>query len=353
MKSQPNRMLRSRAALATGALMLGGVLSTEVDSQAQGCVIARGAPVGLMTHTSTDGFPEAGDWSATVAHRWFRSDRHFVGKEEQKHRKENGTEVINDSHFIDAIATYNWTKQFSLSLTVPWVIHDRSSLYEHMGNASGQRFHTQAGGLADMRLSGNYWLIKPENYSKGNIAFGIGVKAPTGDYKATDVFYRPTGPQLRYVDSSIQPGDGGWGFFLETQGYHQIWGNLSGYFNGSYLFNPRERVEATNFSVPDSYLGRAGLAYTIWPKYGLALTLGGRIEGVPPEDAIGGSLGSRRPGYSLGIEPGIGMMYKQVTWTVTAPVAIERNRQRTFNAATTGDAAFADYSINSAFTYRF
>lgn len=352
MNSQPLRASRTRAAFVAAAL-LAVALFTQADSRAQGCVIARGAPAGLMTHTNPDGFPEPGDWQATIAHRWFRSDRHFVGREEQPQRQANGTEVINDSHFIDAIATYNVTKQFSLSLTVPWVIHDRSSLYEHMGNASGQRFHTQSGGLADMRLGANYWLIKPEKYDKGNIAFGIGVKAPTGDYKATDIFYRPAGPTLRYVDTSIQPGDGGWGFFLETQGYHQIWGNLSGYFNGSYLFNPRERVQATGFSVPDSYLGRAGLAYTIWPKYGLALTFGGRIEGVPPEDAIGGSLGSRRPGYSLGVEPGLSLMYKKFNFNLTTPVAIERNRQRTFNAAATGDAAFADYSVNSSLTYRF
>lgn len=333
--------------------MLGGVLSTQVDSHAQGCVIARGAPAGIMTHTTEDGFLGPNEWQATVAHRWFKSDRHFIGREEQPQRQANGTEVINDSHFIDVVGIYGITKQLSLNLTVPWVLHDRSSLYEHLGNASGQRFHTQSGGLADMRLGANYWLIKPEKYDKGNVAFGIGIKAPTGDYKATDIFTRPAGPTLRYVDSSIQPGDGGWGFFLETQGYHQIVGNLSAYFNGSYLFNPRERIEATGFSVPDSYLGRLGMAYTILPKYGLALSLGGRIEGVPPEDAIGGSLGSRRPGYSIAIEPGIGAMYKKFTFNLTTPVAIERNRQRTYNAATTGDAAFADYSINSSITYRF
>jgi hypothetical protein len=305
-----------------------------------------------MSHTH-DSFLQPNEWQASVAHRWFKSDRHFVGREEQPQRQANGTEVINDSHFIDLIGVYAITRQLSLNLTVPFVIHDRSSLYEHKGNASGQRFHSQASGLADMRLGAAYWLVKPDNYDKGNILFGIGIKAPTGDYEATDIFQRPAGPTLRYVDSSIQPGDGGWGFYLETQAYHQIWGNLSAYMNGSYLFNPRERITTTGFSVPDAYLGRVGLAYTILPKHGLTLSLGARIEGVPPEDAIGGSLGSRRPGYSLGIEPGIAFNKGRFSLNVTTPVAIERNRQRTFNAANTGDAAFADYSINSSISYRF
>jgi hypothetical protein len=346
-----DRLLRIGLKSAGIVLLLTGVLR-PAPVYSQGCVIARGAPVGAMSHTQ-DSLLKKGGWQATVAHRWFRSDRHFVGKEEQPQRQANGTEVINDSHFIDVVGTYAITRQLWASLTLPFVVHDRSSLYEHLGNASGQRFHTQASGLADMRLGANYWLMKPEKYNKGNISFGIGLKAPTGDYEATDTFIRPAGPTLRYVDSSIQPGDGGWGFYLETQGYHQIVGNLSAYMNGSYLFNPRERVPTTGFSVPDAYLGRAGLAYAIYPKYGLALSLGARIEGVPPEDAIGGSLGSRRPGYSLGIEPGISAMIGKFSMNITAPVAIERNRQRTYNAANTGDAAFADFSINTAISYQF
>ncbi len=323
-----------------------------VNAHGQGCVIARGANFSMMTHDH-DSFLQPGDWQASIAHRWFRSDRHFRGTHEEPHRKNEGTEVINDSHFLDLTGVYAFSRQFSLNLTIPFVVHDRSSLYEHKGNAAGERYHTQASGLADMRLGAAYWLVNPDRYHNGNIAFGAGVKAPTGDYEATDIFMRPTGPQERYVDTSIQPGDGGWGFFLETQGFHLIAGNLSTYFNASYTFNPREMVPSTRFSVPDSYLGRLGLAYAILPEHGVSLSLGGRIEGVPPSDAIGGSLGTRRPGYAIAIEPGISFHRGRLSVSVTAPVALERNRQRTFNAATTGDAAFADYSINSSISYRF
>lgn len=349
---KPSIRPRGSAASLLGLLLIAASQLFLANAHGQGCVIARGANVCLMTHTH-DSFLQPGDWQTTIAHRWFKSDRHFVGRQEQPQRKRDGTEVINDSHFLDVNATYAATRKLSFNLTIPFVYHDRSSLYEHKGNASGERYHTQARGLADIRLGASYWLVDPDKYQKGNIALGAGIKLPTGDYDARDTFIRTAGPQSRYVDSSIQPGDGGLGFFLEMQGYHQVVGNLSAYMNGSYLFNPRELVGSTGYSVPDSYLGRIGFAYSILPQHGLALSLGGRIEGVPPEDAIGGSLGRRRPGYAIAIEPGVSYTKGKVSINVTVPVAVDRNRQRTFNAATTGDAAFADYSINSSVSFRF
>jgi hypothetical protein len=47
------------------------------------------------------------------------------------------------------------------------------------------------------------------------------------------------------------------------------------------------------------------VGYTFLPKLGLTVTLGGRLEGAPPNDLIGSSGGRRRPGYAVSIEPGI------------------------------------------------
>lgn len=344
---------------AASLALVAGVFLNPADVLAQGCVIARGAPMCNIAHMH-DMSMEESKFTATVAHRWFRSDRHFRGSEEERHRQFLGTEVVNDSHFIDAIASYNFTPQISASIVVPFVVHDRSSLYEHLGNPSGQRFHTQASGLADVRVGGLYWLFNPQETPKGNISFGAGMKLPTGDYRATDTFTRPViGPEERRVDSSIQPGDGGWGAYIETQAYLHIWKGLSAYMQTSYLFNPANSTEmsintqTSDFSVPDSYLSRGGLSYLVLPKYGVSLSIGGRVEGVPPEDAIGENKGFRRPGYSVAIEPGISVDYKKLSVGVTAPVAMIRNRQRSFGVATTGDAAFADYSINTTVTWRF
>ena len=301
---------------------------------------------------------QAGHWEASLAYRWLHSDRHFVGGQEQPQRQANDTEVINDVHTFDLTATYAVHKRFSLALTLPFVYADRSSKYEHLGNTppTNPRFSTQAGGLGDVRLVGSVWLLDPEKHADGNFAFGVGVKAPTGEYQATDLFTRTNGPTLRYVDSSIQPGDGGWGLLLEAQGFQKIFDRTFAYVNATYLMNPRELVPSTGYSVWDAYLLRTGLIYAIWPSQGLSLSLGGRVEGVPAEDVVGGSEGFRRPGYSIDIEPGITWTRGKMSVNVSAPVALERNREKNVSDLRTGrhgDAAFADYLITSSITYRF
>lgn len=301
---------------------------------------------------------EAGHWQASLAYRWLPSDRHFVGGVEQPQRQADDTQVENNVHTFDFTATYAVTKRFSLALTLPFVFAERTSKYEHLGNnpPTNPRFTTQASGLGDLRLESSFWVLDPDKHTNGNFAFGLGVKAPTGNYEATDIFTRSTGPTLRYVDSSIQPGDGGWGMLLEAQAFQKVFDRTFAYMNATYLMNPREMIHNTGYSVWDSYLLRAGLVYSIWPSKGLSLSLGGRVEGVPAEDVIGGSEGFRRPGYSVGIEPGITWTHNKITVVVTAPVALERNREKNASDLRTGrhgDAAFADYIISSSIAYRF
>lgn len=320
------------------------------EGRSQGCVIARGG--GQSAVSDGSGLLEPGQWQVNAALRWFRSDRHFAGDVEQAERKANGTEVVNQSYFSDVTLTRAWTKRLGVSLTLPFVHHDRSSLYEHLGNASGKRFHTQASGLGDVRLGANYWVFNPENHRRGNVSVGVGVKAPTGDYEARDTFIRTSGPTERYVDTSIQPGDGGWGATVELQGYYHLTGGLYSYGNAFYLFNPKERVLSTGFSVPDAYMARGGFDFHVARVRGLALSLGSRIEGVPGNDAFGGSRGSRRPGFAVAVEPGATYQWGAYSGTLTVPVAVHRNRTTTYGSVRAGDAAFADYTINASFSIR-
>ena len=85
----------------------------------------------------------------------------------------------------------------------------------------------------------------------------------------------------------------------------------------------------------------------------MALSLGGRLEGVPPEDAVGDTVGRRRAGYAVSIEPGITWTYKKTSFNLTAPVALYRYRQYYAPAPGPNDAAFADFMILSSITYRF
>jgi hypothetical protein len=335
----------------SGLTCLLGLLLLPATGFGQGCVIARGGGNAMILNGS--GYLEPHQWQITTAYRYFKSHRHFAGNDEQYHRSDQGTEVYNMSHFVDLTATFAWTKRVNLNVTLPYVYHDRSSMYEHLGNNSGQRFTTSASGLADMRVSGTYWVFNPnEDDLRGNLAVGFGVKLPTGEYMARDTFHRPAGLQERYVDSSIQPGDSGWGYSFEAQGFREIAHGLSIYGSAVYLINPEGRVEDTGFSIPDSYLARGRFEFMVPAVKGLSVSLGARIEGVPGNDFFGHSNGSRRPGFATAVEPGFTLIRNRFSATVTVPLAIYRARTTTYGQNKAGDAAFADWSLNTSFSFR-
>jgi hypothetical protein len=80
------------------------------------------------------------------------------------------------------------------------------------------------------------------------------------------------------------------------------------------------------------------------------------MEGVPVEDWVGGSQGFRRPGYGISIEPGVTWSKGRYSVAISAPVALERNREKSVSElerGTHGDAAFADWFLTASFTVRF
>ena len=365
-----NRILSSAAAVAL--LLLGAATTQEVA--AQGCVAIRHFSSCTGGTKST---LSPGEFLFGVNYRYFESFRHFKGTVEQEERVELNTEVVNWSHALDLNATYGVTNQLYATVTLPLVYNIRSSLYEH-GRAS--RHETSSMGLADMRVGAGYWLLDPESYHNGNVAVGLGLKIPTGNAGATDFFHNvgadgsdadtlPDG-EIRPVDQSIQPGDGGWGVALDFQAFHTIVGTLGAYAGGFYLINPRDtnetftsrgRVNEHYMSVPDQFSVRAGLTLGL-PVTGLGAALGARYEGVPVEDLIGESNGFRRPGMVLSLEPGLSYGNGPFAANLSVPVALYRNRTRSITDIANGtnqsgepihgDAAFSDYLINLGVTYR-
>ncbi len=366
----------------TGSLLVvAGSLPCH-NAFAQGCVAARGAGMPSLCQTGLhlgETLPPSSGFQAAVGYRWLHSDRHFVGDVEQEQRQKEGSEVINDSHFMDVGLTYAFNSRFSATVTFPFVVHDRSQVVRSNDVARSilQRFHTQAAGLGDIRFEGNMWLLDPEKHSKGNVLLGLGFDAPTGEKDVRDTFQVFDGPSKqiaareRTVDQSIQPGDGGWGITLDLYAYRQIIPRLNAFVNGAYTFTPEEKNGVPTFrsnpfeaemSIGDSYMGRGGVEFVAWPKYGLTFSLAGRIEGVPVEDAFGGSDGFRRPGYAVSIEPGVAAMIGTWSFALNTPVAIYRNREQSVpdqqqQAATGtpqhGDAAFADYLVMFTVAKRF
>jgi len=347
------------------------LLLASIQLSAQGCVAVRNMSTTANVYDST----QDGRWQLSMNYRYFRSYKHFVGDEEQTERTEQKTNVINNDNSWLLGINYTHNKNWSFSAVIPILYIDRSSLYEHLGNTSGERYHTQSKGLGDIRLSGYYNALSGK---RGRLLVGVGAKLPTGNSNYADYFHKKAADgttvlQLLSVDQSIQPGDGGLGLTTELDGVLSISHNVFLYGGGVYLFNPRNTnntLRSSGSSAPltrwsynsvtDQFFARAGVRYMY---RNIQVGIGGRVEGIPSKDAFGKSDGFRRPGYIASAEPSVFYSTGNHTFGVNVPIAVVRNRTRSQNdiekgwdpktdKLAHGDAAFADYLISITYAYR-
>ena len=365
-------------------IVLALVFISNTEVYAQGCVAIKstGGTCSIEHPEGTDCTASSAKWLFSANARYFKSFRHYRGKEEQKERLEQHTEVINYQGTLDLSLTRVFNSRWSLLIDVPLLLNDRSSLYEH-GLVNGtyvknERRNTGSQGIGDVRVAAYRWMLNPVKVKNTNIRLGLGLKLPTGkpDYK--DYWYN-VGPggsrELRTVDQSIQPGDGGLGVTAELSGFYNVKPNFGFYGNFFYLANPREQNGVRTYretltpalaneaimSVPDQYMARAGFNYSLKSMQRLVFNAGARIEGIPVYDLIGGSGYFRRPGYIWSVEPGFNYQARKLNFYATVPVAIVRNRTQSVTdkensklrgTFVQGDAAFADYSINMGVAFK-
>ncbi len=344
----------------------------------QGCVSVRSTGCSSQSMNST---LAKGQLEFTSNFRYFKSFRHFVGDVEQKERIEEKSNVIIKSYTYDFGFNYGLSNRSFLGVSIPFVVNDRSSNHYEDDNGKAYRYSVQGRGLSDIRVAGYYWVIDPHKMIKATLLAGLGFKLPTGNPAQFDLFHRLSSAgtdstYIRTVDQAIQPGDGGLGVSLESQLSYQLLANLSFYTSAYYLFSPQETSNTLRtipltsdtiqryLSITDQYLFRAGFSYAIpADKSSLTIGLGSRLEGVPAHDAIGGSNGRRRPGYTITAEPSLSLAVNNTRLVLSVPVSLYRKRTRSVydisrgndaeGKPVNGDAAFADYSINVGFVHTF
>ncbi len=347
------------------------ILLTQTKVSAQGCVAIRSTGGICEMNEHADSANTKGYWIFNSNGRYYKSFRHFVGKQEQFQRIAMHNNVINKVVTDDNSFTRIFNNRWSLTLDVPFADNSRSQV------SSGTRFSTHSAGLEDISVTGLYWLLDPAKATKGNIQVGAGIKFATGTYNYEDYFLNAaTGVRtLQAVDQSIQLGDGGTGLEIDVNTYYNFTHSFGVYGNFFYLVNPRDvngtltsatpasaakMAETSDVqSVPDQYLIRFGASLSInKTNYSLGL----RDDCLPVHDIVGGSDGFRRPGYILSAEPGITHEFKNFALYAYVPIAIIRDRTQSVpdirateitGVYTHGDAAFADYVVNIGATFKF
>ncbi len=303
-------------------------------------------------------------FSFSASWRYSKSDRHYVGRHYQADRDAEGSQVINRVSTEELSFKWNIDERWSLSAGIPYQRATRSSPLRAPGSREVvTRSDYRADGFGDMIVTARRWMLRPDTHPMGNLSLGIGIKLPTGNdtlksYRYTlvnGVSTRTANEQ--YVDRSVMPGDGSYGALVDIGWFQGVAkGKVTFYCAASYLFTPKEKNEVTGNSVPDQYVGRLGAVFT-GPKWkGIAIGLGGRLEGSPAMDPIGGDEGARRPGYSVSIEPSLTWSKGPNTIALAVPFMEFRNRTRNVGDIASGghgDAAFADYVILLSYTRRF
>lgn len=297
-----------------------------------------------------------GKWRITTTYRKQYSHRHFVGTVEQTQRAREGSEVLNDIHLVDFAVSYQHTPRWSFHAGAPVMIASRTS------SRTGAVVHSK--GLGDIMVSARTWLWRPPTESRQNVAVGFGLKLPTGKPDVQDARYTTQGNIVSTVDQSIQLGDGGWGIMASTDMFKVV-KRATFFASGIYLSNPQEtngvrtgrsRASEAIMSIPDQYLVQAGVTHPVPKSKHFAVSIGGRMEGVPVRDIFGSSLGFRRPGYVISLDPGVVYVRGRNMLSLNVPVPLERNRRRSTSDIIDGrhgDAAFADYLLILSYSRSF
>lgn len=352
-------MRTSRIGLAIILAMAGYILSAP-PAFAQGCILLRQTSPLFGT---TGAQQTVGTWTVTLTGRSSKADIHYNGSVRQRQRETEGTYVVNRQNSMTATLTYQLSPRVSLNAGIPYIEASWGIPSPRSGGPAA-RANENAHGLGDITTLARVALFDPmTTFRTWNLQLGGGVKFPTGNNKATDVFPDGNGNNNapRFVDISVHPGDGGWGFIIDTTGYKSI-GRVTAFGSATWLANPRDTGTASRGNlvsnatpsnintVSDQFVFRTGTTVALTRH--IAASIAWRMEGVPRYDMFGGSHGFRRPGVEMYWEPGVTVDTGRHSVSFNLPVGYYFNRFRNPYTGNPGDSTFPEYVSIATYSMR-
>jgi hypothetical protein len=340
-------------------LAVAALVPAARTASAQGCVLLRQTSPMFGTTGSLDS--EAGTWTFTLTGRNSRADTHYIGTVEQVQRQADGTYVLNKQDAVTATIGYQLTRRISLNAGIPFVFASWG-IPSPRSAGPAARANENARGSGDVTTLARVALIDPAAGRSWSVLVGGGVKLPTGNSEATDVFPDGNGQNnvARYVDISAQPGDGGWGIIVDALGFKEM-GRFLAFGSGTWLANPQNTGGPTRATlaataapanvntISDQFVFRSGASFSLTTQ--IALSIAWRMEGVPRYDLFGRSDGFRRPGVEMYWEPGVTVSAGRHTVSFNIPVGYYFNRFPNPYTGARGDSTFpssvslATYSV--------
>jgi hypothetical protein len=303
----------------------------NLTASAQGCIAIRNLPAGFGQFASL-GYSKTQDkWMLDISNRYFEAASGFSGSTNK------GYDGVNIYQFITNFSlTRLLDKGWALSLDMPI----QSGTTATPTANSGTRQSQHAFGLGDMRLTVYKWILSTDVFRRGNIQFGLGIKFPTGNYRAVDYYYNSDNPVVKTlapVNVVIQLGDGGTGITTQLNAYYIFSPTISVFGDFFYLISPVNTngvaawpppddsllVATTGNvnSVPDNYSLNVG-ANVIFHRF--VFTGGLSYEGAPAHDLFGENDGRRVPGHIFSVQPGAQFKFKRSILYFTVSIPVDR-----------------------------
>ena len=347
--------------LVIAALAATLVATASAPAFAQGCILLRQTSPLFGTTGALD--QEVGTWTITLTGRSSIANKHYRGEVRQIEREIEQTYVLNRQNSMTATIGYQLTPRFSLTAGIPFVEASWGIPSPRAGGPDA-RANENAHGLGDITALARVAMFNPATSTRSwNVIVGGGVKMPTGNNEATDIFPDGNGNNNveRFVDISVHPGDGGWGLIMDFQGYKQI-GRVTTFGGGTWLANPRDTGTASRGNmvssltpsnvntVSDQFVFRTGASIPITSH--ITASLAWRAEGVPRYDLIGQSNGFRRPGVEMYWEPGVTITHGRHAMSFNLPVGYYFNRWSNPNTGSAGDSTFPEYVSIATYSVR-
>lgn len=285
----------------------------------------------------------------------------------------SNAQIVNSVNLIPIWAEYAFTDRISMLAANRFQFGIRYLPVLDANKEVVDRYSTKTYGFGDTTLMAKVWILKPSEADRFNVQLGLGVKLPTGTYDQRTQGLRWDAASGRVVpndnvlvDQSMQNGDGGWGIPVSLSAYLVLHKHLSLYLDGSYLFNVQNHNQVLTgktgrnkyLSIPDEFGLSLGVGGSIPYLTGLGLGLGLKFDGVPVEDAIGGSDGFRRPGYSLALDPTISYTFLGSNLvSLNVPWFFYNRKLQSVGDVEAGTpaglAAFAHWALNISYVHKF
>ena len=360
--------MRSRISVQHTSMLVFGILLLSCavfdcrPAWAQGCAPSRytSPSLGALGADNGDIYLSKGTWQLGFGYRDVNSNQLIVGHRARNDLAPGGNPSLVHVQSLSTSLVYGVTDRLSLTLNAPMSWGSLQLTYP-----DGLQHANTSSGVGEVSVSANYWLRDARPLQPGgNVAIGVGVKAPTGKNDFGGTFWKADGTTVPFpVNPPLELGDGGWGFALGVKGFRPVMERSYLYGSGTYVLNPKELTNVAKspgstvyWGAPDTWDASGGVSTLVAPALGLSVNLGALAYGTPRRDVIGGrDNGQRLPMAVVYASPGIGVTRGAHTFTFSIPVRAYMNFRPSYVDDATGahgGGGLARRLILSSYTMR-